>query len=416
MAPQATGASVLQRRPVSPARRPHRWSSARVDGWWSCSWRSCRPVAATTLRWPPASRPRQGSRWYLRAGRVGPRAALAERRARRSPPGSTALLGPSSGRIRWERRLEGPVTPGPAGGADGTLYAPSHGGGLPARHPPTGADRWTFDGGGSYGSDLSTSPAVLDDGTVVWPGPGGVLHGIDDTGRPLWQHPMAGFALSPAMLADGSVAIADMTGTVAVLEWVGLDHRQPPRNRWSVDLGQVSYASPAVGADGTVYGAADSDLVALDPATGVARWRFATGDTIEVSPSVAPDGTVVIASNDPFTYGVAPDGTQRWRHRRGALLLVAVDHRYRAGLRRRPPRRRRHPRRRQRSGAGSPPGPGAHRRHPLGGCVDRSGSGRRPSQLLRHPQRSRVRLRPRWDNAVRPLGGCDRRQLPGPDR
>ncbi len=252
--------------------------------------------------------------------------------------GSTALLGPTGGRIRWERRLEGPVTPGPAGGADGTIYAASNGGILHALDPRTGADRWTYDGGGSYGSDLSTTPAVLDDGTVVWPGPGGVVHGIDATGRPLWQWPVAGFALSPALLADGSVAVADMTGSVAVLEWPGSDHRRPPRARWSVDLGRVSYASPAVGADGSVYGAADTDLVALDPVTGSVRWRFATGDTIEVSPSVAPDGTVVIASNDPFTYGVAPDGSQRWRHRRGALsysspsvtatgLVYAGDHR-----------------------------------------------------------------------------------------
>ncbi len=252
--------------------------------------------------------------------------------------GSTALLGPTSGLIRWERRLEGPVTPGPAVGADGTVYAASNGGVLHALDPRTGADRWTFDGGGSYGSDLSTTPAVLADGTVVWPGPGGVVHGIDATGRPLWQWPLAGFALSPAELDDGSVVVADMTGTVAVLEWAGSDHSQAPRARWSVDLGGVSYASPAVGRDGTIYGAADRDLVALDPATGAARWHFSTGDIIEVSPAVAPDGTVVIASNDPFTYGVAPDGMQRWRHRRGSLsfsspsvtatgLVFAGDHR-----------------------------------------------------------------------------------------
>ncbi|MGH9180261.1 MAG: PQQ-binding-like beta-propeller repeat protein, partial [Acidimicrobiales bacterium] len=80
--------------------------------------------------------------------------------------GSTALLGPTTGRIRWERRLEGPVTPGPAVGADGTIYAASNGGVLHALDPRTGVDRWTYDGGGRYGSDLSTTPAVLDDGTV----------------------------------------------------------------------------------------------------------------------------------------------------------------------------------------------------------------------------------------------------------
>jgi len=233
--------------------------------------------------------------------------------------GATALLGPTTGRIRWQRRLEGPVTPGPAVGADGTIYAASNGGVLHALDPRTGADRWAFDGGGAYGSDLSTTPAVLDDGLVVWPGPGGVVHGIDEAGRPRWQWPLAGFALSPAVQADGSIVVADMKGTVALLEWPGDDHRQAPRARWVVDLGAASYASPAIGADGTVYGAADRDLVALEPATGRTRWRFRTGDLIEVSPSVAPDGTVVVASNDPFTYGVRPSGALRWRHRRGSL-------------------------------------------------------------------------------------------------
>lgn len=33
--------------------------------------------------------------------------------------------------------------------------------------PATGEDRWRFDGGGSYGNALSTSAAILPDGTVV---------------------------------------------------------------------------------------------------------------------------------------------------------------------------------------------------------------------------------------------------------
>lgn len=251
--------------------------------------------------------------------------------------GSTAALGPLDGRLRWERRLEGNVTPGPAVAADGTIYAASNAGVLHAIDSSTGADRWTYDGGGSYGSDLSTTPAVLDDGVVLWPGPGPALHALAPDGTLLWRRPFAGFVLSPTALADGGVAVADMEGGLSVLDWPEGDHRRSPVIRFSVDLAGTSYASPAAGPDGTVYATAGPDLVAVDGSGGQVRWRFRTGELIEVSPSVAPDGTVVVASNDPFTYGVGPDGMERWRHRRGALsysspsttatgLVFAGDH------------------------------------------------------------------------------------------
>lgn len=234
------------------------------------------------------------------------------------------------------------MTPGPAVGSDGTIYAASNAGILHALDPVTGADRWTYDGGGPYGSDLSTTPAVLGDGVVLWPGPGASLHAVDATagGAPLWRLPLAGFVLSPAVLDDGRVVVADMTGRVVSLRWPGADHREPPLVAWTAELGGPSYGSPAA-ASGAVYATAGPDLVALNAVSGAVAWRVTTGALIEVSPAVAPDGTIVVASNDPFTYGVAPDGAVRWRHRRGALsfsspaatasgLVVAGDHR--AGL------------------------------------------------------------------------------------
>lgn len=228
--------------------------------------------------------------------------------------GSAPVRGPQTAALRWSRTLEGAVVPGPAIAADGTVYAASNGGVLHALDPATGRDRWTFDGGGPYGSDLSTVPLVLPDGTVLWPGPGSTLFALDARGRERWRLAFDAPVLSPARGADGTVYVTDTAGGLRALDV----SRARPRTRWRTSLGDgISYASPAIGPDGTVYGAVDEELVAVS-ARGAVRWRFAAERVIEVSPAVAPDGTVVLGTNDAFQYGVSPDGTERWRIRRNA--------------------------------------------------------------------------------------------------
>lgn len=61
--------------------------------------------------------------------------------------GSAPVAGPRSGRLRWRRRLEDRVVPGPVVDRGGVAYAASNGGVLHAIDIATGRDRWSTAGG-----------------------------------------------------------------------------------------------------------------------------------------------------------------------------------------------------------------------------------------------------------------------------
>jgi outer membrane protein assembly factor BamB len=231
--------------------------------------------------------------------------------------GTSLNAGPTRGRIRWTRQLEGVVTPGPAVAADNTIYAASNGGVLHALDPKTGKDRWTFDGGGSYGNDLSSSLAVLLSGNILWPGPNGRLFLLSKRGKKLGSYDIGGFVLSPAVdEKETTVYIQSMSGELSA--WTIT--RASLTKRWTLKLGGISYASPAIAPDGTIRTAAGNDLVAVRDggAKGTEMWRFPTEDLVEVSPAVGPDNVAIIGSNDPFEYAVNGDGSLRWKYRKDA--------------------------------------------------------------------------------------------------
>ncbi len=265
------------------------------------------PTAATadSLRPSPALNGRPGRRSYAPWPAFGHDAAHS---------GAATVRGPRTGHVRWRRRLEGPVVPGPVVGADATIYAASNGGVLHALDVRDGHERWRFGGGGTYGSDLSTAPLVMPDGTIVWPGPSNTVFGLARDGRLRWKLVVGGQPLSPALAPDGAVIIGDAAGGIRALRLRGV---RPPAISWRAALGSSSYSSPAVGTDGTVYTTVDSALVAVR--AGHVLWRVQAGDISEVSPAVTPDGTIVFAANDDVAYGVTPGGRVRWRYPIGAL-------------------------------------------------------------------------------------------------
>lgn len=204
--------------------------------------------------------------------------------------------------------------PGAAVGVDGSLLQASNGGVLHALDPATGLDRWTYDGGSGYGSDLSTTPAVLADGAILWPGPGNALIALDRDGHLLWREQLDGFVLSPAVLGR-RIYVATSAGTVTAWDVDGADRHRA----WTHHLSGTSYSSPAVAPDGSVLVTSDRTVVALvDRGSSAAvRWRYRARDTIEVSPAVGADGTVIVGTNGDDELGLRPDGTVRWRFDKG---------------------------------------------------------------------------------------------------
>jgi len=225
--------------------------------------------------------------------------------------GAAPVAGPSRARVRWQRRLEGPIVPGPVA-AGNVAYVASNGGVLHAIDVRSGRDRWSFSGGGHYGSDLSTAPTVLADGLILWPGPRHRLFALTAQGGLRWTLSAPGDPLSPAVdEMHGRFVLADQSGGLSGYRLGPKD--AAPVHLWSRSLANTSFGNPALAADGTTYETAGNSLFAVAP-DGRLRWQVHTPAQVEVSAAVGEDGTVVFGSNDRQEYGVMPDGRVRWRH------------------------------------------------------------------------------------------------------
>lgn len=222
----------------------------------------------------------------------------------------TSAVGPQHGTVRWTARIGGDLTPGPVIGVDGSVLQASHDGTLTAIDPSTGAVRWRFDGGGAYGSDLSTSPAVLASGLILWPGPDSTLYAITEHGRFAWKQRFSDQVLSPAVAGRNRVYVADLSGEVRALVVTPHAHR----TAWILELHSTDYGSPAVAPDGTISTATAHALVGIHDlgARGVVAWRFRVTKMIEVSSAVSDRGVVVLGTNHDLEYGVDAHGARRW--------------------------------------------------------------------------------------------------------
>jgi outer membrane protein assembly factor BamB/expansin (peptidoglycan-binding protein) len=90
---------------------------------------------------------------------------------------------------------------------------------------------------------------------------------------------------------------------------------------WSYSMGgPVSYSSPAIGSDGTIYiGSQDNNLYAIN-STGTFKWKYPTNGVINSSPAIGNDGTIYVGSYDNNLYAINPNGTLKWSYPTGAMV------------------------------------------------------------------------------------------------
>jgi outer membrane protein assembly factor BamB len=209
------------------------------------------------------------------------------------------------------------------------------------------------------GGVVVSSPAITDDGTLVFGSHDKSIYAVDATGKIVWRHATGDLvwgapALGPGGmvyagsdddhlyafdLKDGTVRWTFFAGPCRVATGVGPEgarcdvdgvtvapdgtiyasadglYAVTPEGKlkWKFAPGITHCAStPAVGLDGTVYvGCHDDALYALNP-DGTKKWDFRAGDDIDSSPAVSPDGIVYVGSDDHKLYALGPGGALRW--------------------------------------------------------------------------------------------------------
>jgi parallel beta-helix repeat protein len=229
--------------------------------------------------------------------------------------GRSPYVGPQSPVVKWAVQTStddvGSIWAAPVIGADGTIYigtAPYVGDGKFYAFNPNGTEKWTFqpvDYNVFWGS-----AAIAADGTVY------VVGTTDDTGESMfyaldpddgsvkWQFwaPTLSYT-SPKIGDDGTIYFADEATLYAV--------NPDGAEKWNFAQGGMSWTGTLViGADGTIYTLTDLKLYAVNP-DGTEKWNFTTNG-YEDAMTIADDGTIYIAPYLDGLYAVNPDGSQKW--------------------------------------------------------------------------------------------------------
>jgi eukaryotic-like serine/threonine-protein kinase len=196
--------------------------------------------------------------------------------------------------------------------------------------------KWKFPTG-----DRVVSSPVCQDKVLYFGSDDGNIYAVDaETGRQIWKRTAGGPVPSTPAVASGTVYAGSFDGKFYALnaqtgairwkfvtdgerrfEAKGL-HGLEPKNQTIADQFDVFLSSPVVVQGAVYFGSGDSNLYALDAASGELRWKFKTGDVVHASPAYA-DGVLYFGSWDSFFYAVdAATGKEKWRFHGGEDPLI----------------------------------------------------------------------------------------------
>ncbi|UCF14695.1 MAG: PQQ-like beta-propeller repeat protein [Phycisphaerales bacterium] len=223
--------------------------------------------------------------------------------------GLSESIGPETGCVEWKFETDCAVSASVSVGIGGRIHIPCEDGNLYTLDP-NGSLAWTYDAN----TPLISSPSVGPDGTVYVGGMNGRLYAVDVTGDLLWDYRTAGFVYSSAAVSEnGDVYFGSQDGTFNALAQDGTELWSFQTKGPGLVPSGSNLASPAIGADGTVYpaGLYDPNLYALDPNDGDLKWAcsFESRGWPFASPVVGPEGTIYQSLlHDTRLYAIEPVG------------------------------------------------------------------------------------------------------------
>ena len=243
---------------------------------------------------------------------------------------------PATGARRWTNRdyesdnvwAVGQKTPAIA--ADGTLYVCIDYS-LYALEPHEGRELWRQE---MRGSNYCATSAVVDGDGIIYIASNDWFYAFEPDGSPHWPQPfemtlVAEKSLSsPAIGADGVIYFgSERAGATGFFYAVNPDGTL----RWRHEVPGQRYvrASPAIGSDGTIYvttkayvdaaGAQPALCLAFNP-DGTLRWIYEIPPTSEsipadsyTSPAIGADGTIYFAAENGYIFALDPDGELLWK-------------------------------------------------------------------------------------------------------
>ncbi|MEN6335889.1 MAG: PQQ-binding-like beta-propeller repeat protein, partial [Phycisphaerales bacterium] len=287
--------------------------------------------------------------------------------------GRSRNAGPLIGCLRWQFDARTAITAGPVVGLNGRIHLVTWQGQV-CTLDADGRLLWACD----THDDIWGSPTVADDGSLYVSTAGGRVHEISPDGRLLRSFFVGPADSSPAILPDGKLALGSgililttddfwrfwmddqsMTfaspavgpdGTIYATSWdipglyaIPPVPRTPKPNLIPNAEGQP-FAGPVVGDNGLIYQTFvyDSRLYAVDGKTGALAWttdladlavadsdRRLLGSESWAEPVLGPDGTVYVGLDDPFVRAIDPaTGQIKWFIRLGdkaRCFTMAVD-------------------------------------------------------------------------------------------
>jgi eukaryotic-like serine/threonine-protein kinase len=193
-------------------------------------------------------------------------------------------------KVQWQFQTKGQVLSSPVVVGD-TVYVGSGDHLLYALDRGTGTLKWKF----KTESRVPSSPAVAG-GVVYFGSYDGNFYAVDAaSGKEKWKFATAGERRFAAPHLHGASPVAETMP----------------------DPFDFYLSSPAVW-NGTVYfGSGDTNIYALDAASGTPNWKFKTGDVVHASPAIS-DGVLFVGSWDSYFYAIdAVTGKEKWRFKTG---------------------------------------------------------------------------------------------------